>query len=262
MIRNKWVCTAFTLWIAGVTVRYGYTVFKTLRSPFNPGKDVEWFVAWLVVAAAMIYTAAAIKRPERIVLSILAAACLVVLLLTGTLLSALIVASLCFVAHLCGKRMMHMLAVAADSVALTIPLGFIPMGLAGFVLAALHLLSPLSVWLLIGALLVVVARPLPRGEGGARSEAMRSGEGNQLLTRLPLLITAPLVLLNLTWAVAPEIQFDANNYHLAVSQIYIRNHGFVNLPYFFHSYFYRFAEMLFTIALAVQGAAAAKLLSF
>src|SRR5262245_15219957 len=116
MIRNKWVSAAFTLWIAGVTVRYGYTVLKTLRSPFNPGKDVQWFAAWLVVAAMMICTAAVVKRPERIVLPILAAACLVVLLLSGTLISALIVASLCFVAHLCGKRIIRIAGVATDSV--------------------------------------------------------------------------------------------------------------------------------------------------
>src|SRR5262249_38451997 len=80
--------------------------------------------------------------------------------------------------------------------------------------------------------------------------------------RFPLLLLAPVILLNLMWAVAPEIQFDANNYHLAVSQIYLRNHGFINLPYFFHSYFYRLVEMLFTIALALNGPAAAKLLAF
>src|SRR5207253_8507072 len=60
----------------------------------------------------------------------------------------------------------------------------------------------------------------------------------------------------------PEIQFDANNYHLALSQMYLRNHGFIELAYFFHSYFYRFIETLFTIALALDGPAAAKLLNF
>src|SRR5262245_47635126 len=113
MIRNKWVGAAFTLWIAGISVRYGYAVLKTLRSPFNPGKDTEWFIIWLVVATVSIVLAAAIKRPERIVLPIFAAACSIVLLLSGTLLSAIIVAGLCLVAHLCGKRILHVLGVAA-----------------------------------------------------------------------------------------------------------------------------------------------------
>src|SRR5262249_14138537 len=50
--------------------------------------------------------------------------------------------------------------------------------------------------------------------------------------------------------------------HLAISQTYVRNHGFVDVPYSFHSYFYRLIDMLFTIAIALHGAAAAKLLSF
>jgi hypothetical protein len=36
---------------------------------------------------------------------------------------------------------------------------------------------------------------------------------------LPIRIMLPAVLLNLTWAVAPEIQFDLNNNHLAVPRI-------------------------------------------
>jgi 4-amino-4-deoxy-L-arabinose transferase-like glycosyltransferase len=80
--------------------------------------------------------------------------------------------------------------------------------------------------------------------------------------RLPLLLIAPVILLNLIWAVVPEIQFDANNYHLAVSQAYLLNGGFIDLPYFFHSYFYRLVDMLFTMGLSLQGPAVPKLLSF
>ena len=75
-------------------------------------------------------------------------------------------------------------------------------------------------------------------------------------------MAAPVVLTNFMWAVAPEIQYDANNYHLAVSRIYLSQAGFSNLSYFFHSYFFRLVEMLFTMGLALQGPAAAKLMSF
>jgi len=39
-----------------------------------------------------------------------------------------------------------------------------------------------------------------------------------------------VVVLNLVWAVAPEVQFDAINYHLAVPRIYLDNAGFIDLP--------------------------------
>ncbi|PYS05483.1 MAG: hypothetical protein DMG12_07480 [Acidobacteria bacterium] len=46
----------------------------------------------------------------------------------------------------------------------------------------------------------------------------------------PLMVSAPVVVLNLVWAVAPEVQFDAINYHLAVPRIYLDNAGFIDLP--------------------------------
>src|SRR5262249_38095143 len=54
----------------------------------------------------------------------------------------------------------------------------------------------------------------------------------------------------------------ANNYHLAVPSLYLANGGFINLPYFLHSYLAHLVEMLYAFPIALYGQGAAKLLSF
>ena len=159
-----------------------------------------------------------------------------------------------------GCRFLVRFGVETDLAPVTIPLGFVFLALGGFVLGARHWLTPLSIGIFLLCLTIAgiyhAVQPLLRSFAALRLSVAGSS------IQLPLLLIAPVIFLNLVWAVAPEIQFDANNYHLAVSKIYLRNHGFIDLPYFFHSYFYHFVEMLFTFGLALRGAAAAKLLSF
>src|SRR5262249_51066841 len=162
--------------------------------------------------------------------------------------------------HLSGSALLLFCRVESEDLALTIPLGLIPIALSGFVLAALQILTTASILIVLLILASVKpflsAIPGPRGRRQVPT-VVSIRPALSAPHSFPLLLIAPVVLLNLTGAVVPEIQFDAINYHLAVSQIYLRSHGFVDLPYFFHSYFYRFMEMLLTFALALHGAAAA-----
>jgi len=264
MVAKRWPAAVFSLWVLFVSSRYVVTVVRGFRSPFNYGNDVEWFGIWLLTAIALIVLAVTVKRALAFAVVLLGAACLLVLILSGTLLAALVTTGVLGVAHLAGSSLLLLLNIDSDDLALTVPIGLIPLALGGFVLAALHILTPVSILIMLAAF--AATKPFlsaNRAPSVRPSQPRYFFEGMVSASNLlPILLIAPVVLLNLTWAVVPEIQFDANNYHLAVSQMYLRAHGFVDLPYFFHSYFYRFIEMLFTIALALKGAAAAKLLSF
>lgn len=64
----------------------------------------------------------------------------------------------------------------------------------------------------------------------------------------------------LVWALTPETNYDALNYQIAVPRFYLEQGRIIDLPYFWHSYFARLVNMLFTLAMAIGGAGAAKLL--
>jgi hypothetical protein len=68
------------------------------------------------------------------------------------------------------------------------------------------------------------------------------------------------LLLGLTWALAPEVQFDALNYQLAVPRMYLSEGRVVDLHYL-HSYLARLMSMVFALGLALEGPAVAKLLT-
>jgi len=259
MMAKKWAAAAFLLWTAFVSIRHIHTIIETVRGPLNPGDDVEWLGIWLGFAGIVIAPAAMFKHALRIVFGALALIALLVFILSGTLAAAGIAGGLIVLAHLLGRRLLAAVGVTADELALTIPLGLVPIASAGFALGAVHRLRLSWIVAMLAGLAAVALYRYRRSSG---EESLRWAVTESSEVRFPLLVIAPVIFLNLVWAVAPEIQFDAVNYHLAVPQIYLRNGGFIDQPYFFHSYSYRLTEMLFTIAMALNGAAAAKLLSF
>src|SRR5215510_8479886 len=103
MNRSKWVAALFCLWVVAISYRYVNTVVRGFRSPFSYGNDVEWFGIWLATALVLILLAAAMKRALEIVFSILIAACVLILILSGTLGAAITVCGILVVAHLAGR---------------------------------------------------------------------------------------------------------------------------------------------------------------
>jgi hypothetical protein len=252
----------FLIWITVIAIRYATAVFKGVRSPISPGRDIEWLIIWGVTAVVLAILAAGFRYATTLVTILLICACLSILILSGTFAAGFVTSWIFAVSYGWGLRFLRFAQVQPDSpleyISLTIPVGLIVPALAAFLLAAVHILNPMNMWLLLIALT-------------APAVSWLKGRFNVLTGKawllpfelsLPVLIIAPVLLMNFCWAVAPEIQYDANNYHLAVPRIYLANSGFVNLPYFFHSYFFRLVEMLFTLALGLQGPAAAKFMSF
>jgi hypothetical protein len=55
------------------------------------------------------------------------------------------------------------------------------------------------------------------------------------------------------WALAPDISYDALNYQLGIPQIYLQNHGLVEVPYSFWSYLLGSTGMLYSLGLSLAG---------
>jgi hypothetical protein len=264
----------FIVWIAVITFRYATAIFQSLRTPISEGKDIEWLIAWLIAVVVMAASAAGFRYALVVIPILLLSACVLIMFLSGTLLTGIVTLWFFLVAYGCGKWILRLANVRSndsgdswdsgdsgdfrESTAVAIPIGLIVIGLGGFVLGATHMLKPAIVWVFLIALTVPL---LPR-TAITFNVSLRKLPSIPVEICFPLLIIAPVLLLNFLWAVAPEIQYDANNYHLAVPRIYLASSGFVNLPYFFHSYFFRLTEMLFSLGFALQGPAAAKYMSF
>src|SRR5258706_3444990 len=154
MVHHRSVAALFTLWMAVISYCYGSVVFREFRSPIALGKDIEWLLLWFLLAVAMIVIAAAFKRAVAIVFSIVAVACLMILILSGTFFAAVVACGFFVLAHIVGCRLLRLFGVASDDIALTIPLGLIVPALCGFILAALHLLTTFSIALLLLSLAI------------------------------------------------------------------------------------------------------------
>jgi hypothetical protein len=251
----------FANWLIFITIRYAETVLKSLSSPFNPGWDIRWSVLWLIGVAVIAGCLFMWSRALRILLALTFVGAITISFLSGGFLPAFFCLWFVVVAYAWGIWLLRLAGVERgdliDSIAIAVPVGFVVPAMTGFLLAAAHLFTVTSLWLLLLGLTALQFRTLV----GLRRTTTIIGK-LPFDAALPLAIMLPVVLLNLTWAVAPEIQFDANNYHLAVPRIYLENGSFIDLPYSFHSYTSHLAEMLFAFPMALQGQTAAKLLSF
>src|SRR5262249_26995605 len=134
------------------------------------------------------------------------------------------------------------------------------LALISLALAVVGLLAPAWILGTLAALTLVGAPAIRRFLRDLRERAARPSSPPEQGTLLAACSVVGLI--NLAWALAPEIQYDALNYHLAVPRAFLESRRAVDLPYFWHSYFAQMMESLFAIGMAVAGPAAAKLLSF
>jgi len=131
-------------------------------------------------------------------------------------------------------------------------------GLVGF-------LTPLTCWAMFGAGAIVVGatfwREGPTLVSRARGWLAKNLQECSRESALLLTLIGALAVVNLMWAAAPEIEYDALNYHLAAPRIYLDQHRISELP-FYHSYYVRNLEMFFAWAMALGGGEAVKFLIF
>jgi 4-amino-4-deoxy-L-arabinose transferase-like glycosyltransferase len=142
-------------------------------------------------------------------------------------------------------------------------------GLASHAVLALGLLGGLYGWLVAGLLLglsallrsdlLAVGRGAWRGAAGLWTNRATMSEA---WFRLPLFgLLAGWTVLVFIQGQAPEVWYDAQNYHLALPELYAEQHRIVPTPYRIHSYLSLGTEMLYLLATLLGGQTAARLIS-
>ena len=251
------------LWLIAITARYLDTVRNALLHPFNKGADLDWAWILLAVISAQI-TSIALWRMRALwvwmgVGTVVAAA---LVFRSGSAPAVpcaifVLLAAACWGSWLL-KRVGPQKLYGTEATVISFSLGVIFLAFAGLGLALIGVLTAAGVWLLLGISILFHGRTalsiVQRSIGVVRTFDC-DREDAILLAMMGLVF-----ILNLIWALMPEIQFDANNYHLAVARMYIEKGHIVDLPNFFHSYFSRLFDLPIALCLATGGPIAAKLL--
>jgi hypothetical protein len=256
------------LWLAGITVRYLDTVHNAITHPFNTGADSEWALILVALVAAQITSIVVCgPRAVKVWFSVGLVVALTMVLMSGEARAVLCAVLLLVNAVFWGEWILtrfdkHIVTPlsAAETAVMSLSLGLTFLAFAGLGLALIGFLNSTGVWVLMGVLLIPHLRK-PRIPFWKLLELSGSTRWDRQAGILRVIIGF-VFLLNLTWALVPEIQFDANNYHLAVTRAYLEHGQIVDMPNFFHSYFVHMMEIPIALGLALGGPITAKFLIF
>ncbi len=252
MNRKTLLRLLFVVWCVVVGIRFFDVVIGTLNNPFNPGGDSIWVLTWILICTLVV-----IFRQLIRLLPILAA--ILILALSGSWLPALLALWLIFITTSIGVGILLKLVgddfTVIEYLVCGMPLGF---GVVAMVMLLLGLsgeLTRAAVWIFLlassGWSVRFWRRHIPM------FSRPRMSDGEAILFTLMALVAVVYLL----WAVAPEVQYDALNYHLHVPAKYLQNARITELPYL-HAYLARWVELFFAACLAVGGAATAKMWVF
>jgi hypothetical protein len=250
-------------WLVAITVRYIDTVRNALLHPFNKGADLEWAWIILTIISAQI-TTIVLWRTQALRVwfgagSIVAA---IVVLRSGSAPAVFSAIPVLFAAACWGRWLLERISPQklkdTEAAVISFCLGLMFLAFAGLGLALLHKLTAPGVWSLV-VVSILLHRRLAISIVRRVIHAVRSFECNKEDAIL-IAMMGLVFMLNLMWALVPEIQFDANNYHLAVARMYVENGRIVELSNFFHSYSFHLFDLPIALCLAVGGAIGAKLL--
>jgi hypothetical protein len=238
---------------------------KSMRAPFTDGADLWWAVAWLLFIAVVALLTVFLKPGSltRLSFASIGIIATVLLVLSHTVIPAIVAAIILLVSTGCGECALRIFDFGASTglpdgdlverFSITLPIGFGLLALTQLAFGLLGFFNRAASWSILAACAIPAIV-------GWRSLIPRRFAGE--LFEHPL-ITAPMAwifLINAIWAIAPEIQFDPLNVHLAVPRIYLQHGQIVDLPYFMHSYFVHLLDTMFGLCLATGGPHAAKLI--
>jgi len=150
-----------------------------------------------------------------------------------------------------------------EAIACAMPLGMGVISLIVLVLGLLGWLTQAAVWLMLSVLTVSLLRKWYR----TIWMFVRKRPGLPALMDQPneFIVVCSLALAfaipNLMWTLAPEVEFDALNYHLAVPKAFLQHSRIIELP-FLQYYLARLVELFLTVCLVVEASATAKLWVF
>lgn len=255
---------AALFWSLAVTIVYFYVCVSTLFEPFNYGDEKTWALIFGVVSTLVVLAHFAPSIVLRVVFPALIVAAFVTVIIRSGSVAALLIAVLLMAAALgLGDGLMRLLRLDADgsrgleTTLVSLMAGFGVLGVLGFFLATVYLLKTPIVLAVLAVSAGLSVRPL-------RALRRKSAPGllPQMRERPALLaIGGYMMLLNLAWTVAPEVQYDALNYHLTVAAAYARAGGVVDLL-FTHSYLAGLVESVYALVMVFGLQTAAKMIPF
>ena len=254
-------------WIAVVSARYLGVVLKTLRNPFNPGFDFAWLALSLgfvaLVGVSLVWRR---EQATRIGVAALASSAAVIILQSGALVPALIALWVLCAATVLGDIVLARLGLASrdnlcDRFVIAFPIGIVAFGTVAFALALLGFFSSTVVWVFLFGVTVAELRHARGIIGDLRRRAYKGGAFLDAIpeSRFLILLVGFAVVRNLTWTVAPEVEFDTLNMRLTVPRMFLEHGRFIDLPYMWHSYFVHLLEYFHGFCMALHSEAVAKL---
>jgi 4-amino-4-deoxy-L-arabinose transferase-like glycosyltransferase len=251
------LCQIFLLWCAVVAIRFIRIVVREIATPFNGGADWSWVLGWLLISGFILSGAALLpKKISRSLWLLPLLGLLIILVLSGAWLAALRALWLLSLSAALGATVLHKLAgrecSTLEYLVCGTALGTGTISLTILLLGLLNQLSAVTIWVLCLILSFFVLWLYRR-----RIPIFASRQYSETETAVVCSVLASIVLAYSLWAIAPEISYDALNYHLAVPAKYLQSARIVDVP-FFHAYFARWIELFFTACLAVGGPATAK----
>ncbi len=256
------------LWLGLVTLAYVWTAAEAVRQPFNMGWDLRWAAVWLALVLACLVSWRVVPRPlvARLWSGAAALVALALVVMSRQWLPALLTLWLLGLAVLWGGLLLRRLGLgprltALEFTSLAVALGLGLLACVGLVISVAHLLTPTVSLVSLMLLTLPALRPTVI-HALRRAWPLPSLPPVAFETAAPLLAIGYAVVWNLVWALAPEIQFDALNYHLSVPKLYVAAQGVTDLSYFGHASHTRLIEMLFLWPLALGDATTPKLLVF
>ena len=259
---------AMGFWLIVMTGWYVATVVNSLHHPMNTGDDLVWARWWVCLAVAIVLSHLLVRRRlvTLIWLVLLSATAISMIILSQHVTAALITAWLLLLSWAWGDFLLRKIGVPPsgrilERIALAVPLGLALIGLVALVLCMTRFLGPKWAWLSLLILTLAQWRSLRQ---------LLLNFHRWITSDRPFAATAPIspdvgilvafmgfvFLLDLSWALAPEIHFDALAAHLPVAQNYVE-HPVGLLSY---GYIANFVNLLFALAMSLQGQAVAKLM--
>jgi hypothetical protein len=268
----RFAATLVTAGVVVVALAYAAATSVSALEAGSPRAARAWFAGILAALAAV--AALRRRRPFRrsplVWVGVEAAAAVLLAACSGRAISVLVAAGIAGAAWLAGDAVRQILGIrardtAAESALFAPLLGLPVLALAVLAAGLCRALNAATLAILLGLLVAARSRRLLEAVRWSARRARRRlaapppaefPEARILLPGMGLVL-----LLELAWALAPEVQFDALNYHLAVPKIWLERGAVIRLPYFWHSYLAHMVEALYALALSLGGQTAAKLLS-
>jgi len=248
-----------------IAAAYSAVAVFALFHPVNRGNDRWWAVATLLVVVF-----AVVRRGDttivRMAVAAESAALVSVAILSGRFPALAAAVALVILSHALGATILQAARLGGgdrlERAVLAFAIGVTLVGLTFLALASIGALYRSSLWGMAAIFALVSRRELRRELEWLRdSDPFREPSFPPgLATRTAVIVGGYLFVLAFLWAVAPEIQFDALIYHLALPRDYLGAHRIVR-PVADPMYLAHLTEAFYGFGMGLGGGGVPKLLA-